>query len=122
MSTQLREGSIESDSDGTNILQHHLLYTNKDLKNYPFINIGTSIPIVKWKVTNNLSHIIRDGLLFGYSLYSGNNQRSKLDVELLSIPTNHIELFCYLNKRLLFTGKITRPDVLDCVTYVLIMK
>ena len=68
MSTQLREGSTEPDIDGTNILQKHLFYTNKDSKNYPFINIGTSIPNFIWKFTKNRSHIISNRFLFGYSL------------------------------------------------------
>ena len=54
-------------------------------------------------------------------LYSGNNQRSKLDVKSSSIPVKHLELFYCLIGRLLFTSEITRPDVLDCVTYVLTM-
>ena len=37
------------------------------------------------------------------------------------MPANHIELFYCLPGRLLITNKITRPDILDCVTYVLTM-
>ena len=44
--------------DGTNILQKHLLYTNKNLKNYPFIDISTSIPIFTWNLTKNYLQII----------------------------------------------------------------
>ena len=108
VSTQLRDGSTEPDKDGTNILQKYLFYTNKDPKNYPFINIGISIPNVTWKLTKNYSHIIRDGLISGYSSYFGNNQISKHDIESSSIPANHTELFYHLNGRLLLTRKL--PD------------
>ena len=104
-----------------NILQQHLFYTDKDPKNYLFINIGISLPIITWKLTKNCSYIIRNGLLSSYSFYSGNNQRSKLDVESSCIPVNCIELFYRLIRRLLFTSETTRPDVIDCVTYILIM-
>ena len=60
--TQLHEGSIEPNSYGTNILQKHLFYKNKDPKNYPFIDIGTSILNITWKLTKNHSHIISDRL------------------------------------------------------------
>ena len=73
VSTQLYEGSTEPNSDGTNILHQHLFYTNRNPKNYPFIDICISIPIVTWKLTKNCSHIISDRLLSTYSLYSGNN-------------------------------------------------
>ena len=116
MSIQLREGSIEPDSDGTNILQQHLSYMNEDLKNHSIIDIDTSMSIVTWKLTKNHSHIISNRLFSSYSSYSGNSLRSKLDVESSSIPINHIELFYCLTRRLLFTSKITIPDVLDCVT------
>ena len=45
-STQLRRESIEPNRNGTNLLQYHLFDTNKDLKNYIFFNVDTSIPIV----------------------------------------------------------------------------
>ena len=54
-------------------------------------------------------------------MYSGNNQRFKLDVESSSTPVKDIELFYRLIGRLLFTSEITRPDVQACVTYVLTM-
>ena len=73
------------------------------------------------KSQNNRSHIISNRILPGYSLYSGNNQRSKLNSESSSMPASHIELFYCLTRRLLFTSKIARPDVLDCVTYILTM-
>ena len=103
------------------MLQQHLFYTNKDPKNYLSIGIDTSVIIVTWKLTKNCSHIISDRLLSSYSLYSGNSQRFKLDVESSSILVKHIKLFYYLIRRLLFTSKITRLNVLDYVTYVLTM-
>ena len=122
-STQLHRGSTEPTRNGTNLLQRHLFYTNKDLKNYQFIDAGTFIPIVTWKLTKNRSYIIIDKPLSSCSLYSGNNQRSKLDIESSSIPVKDIELFCRFIRRLLFTSKIARPDVQACVTYALtIMK
>ena len=42
----LCEGSADPSSDGNNIPQQRLFYTNKDMKNYPFIDTGASIPIV----------------------------------------------------------------------------
>ena len=121
MSTQLHRGSTEPDNDATNILQKHLFYTDIDQKIHTFINISTSILNVTWKLTKNCSHMISDRLSSSYSLYSGNNQWSKLNVESSSIPLNHIELFYPLPGRLLFTSKITRPGVLGCVTYVLMV-
>ena len=57
MSTQLHEGSTEPSCGEENILQQRLSYTNDDLKNYLFIDSGTSIPIIAWKLTKNHSHI-----------------------------------------------------------------
>ena len=104
---------------GRALLQQYLFYTNKDPQNYLFINVGASIPIITWKLTKNFSHIISDRSLSSCSLYSRNNQRTTLDVESSSIPVKDVELFYRLIERLLITSKITRPDVLDCVTYVL---
>ena len=71
--TQLRKGSVEINSDGKNILQQSLFYTNKDLKSWPFIDTGTSIPIISWKFTKNRSHTISNKPISGCSIYSGNN-------------------------------------------------
>ena len=112
MSTQLRGGPTEWSSGEKNILQHK----NKDLKNYPFIDVGASIPVVAWKVTKNRSHIISNISIPSCSLHSGNNQRFKLNIESPSIPEEDIELFYCLISRLLFTSKVTRPDVQTYVT------
>ena len=109
MSTQLREGSVESSSGEENMLQQYLFYTNEDLTNYPFINTGASILIITCKLTTNRSHIISSTFTFGRSPYSGNNQRFKLNVESPSIPEKDIELFYRLIARLLFTRNIARP-------------
>ena len=45
----------------------------------------------------------------------------KLDVESSSILVKDIELLYCLIGRLLFTSKISRPDILDYVTYLLTM-
>ena len=70
---QLREGSIEPNSEGINIPQKQIFYTNGHQTNYPFINISRSISNVTWKLTKTFSHIISNRLLSGYSLYSGRN-------------------------------------------------
>ena len=92
--TQLREGSTESENEGINILQKHLFYTKENLKNYLFINIGIFIPNVTWKLTK-IAHTLLaiNGFLVIHRIRSGNNQRSKLNVELSSISANHMELF-----------------------------
>ena len=94
---------------------------NEDLKNYPFIDACASIPIVAWKLTKNSSHIISNKSFPAHLSYFENNQRFKLDVESSSIPEKDIELFHRLIGRLLFTSKITRPDVQACVTHILTM-
>ena len=67
----------------------------------------------------NQSHIISGTSIPSQSLYSGNKQRFKLNVELSSILEKDIELFYLFNGRLFFTSKITRPDVQACVIYIL---
>ena len=114
MSTQLRKGSTELSSDRSNTLQQLLFYTNKDMKNCLFIHAGTSIPIITQKLTNNHSQIISNRPLFRYLSYSGNNQRSKLDIKSSSIPVKGTELFYCLVGRFLLTNKITRPDIHTC--------
>ena len=94
-------------------------FQHKDLRNYLFIDVSASIPIVSWKLTKNCSQIINDKSIPGCSPNSGNNQRFKLVIDLPSIPEKDIELFYYLIGRLLFTSKITRLDVQVCVTYIL---
>ena len=89
------------------------------MKNYRFIDVGTSITIVTWKLMKNRSHIISDRPLSSCSSYYGSNQRSKRNDESSSIPIKDIELFYRLIGRLLFTSKITRPSVQDCVTSLL---
>ena len=114
---------ISADPNRNNGLKppQHLLYKSKGKNNYPLIDTSTSIPIVIWLLTKTFSYIIRNRLLSSYSLYFRNHQRSKLDVESSSIPANYIELLYLFIRKLLFTSKITRPDVPDYVTYVLIM-
>ena len=104
------------------MLQQRLFYTNKDLKNYLFIDTHTSILIVN-KNSQRIAHTynISDKPLSDCSSYSGNNQRFKLNVESPSIPEKDIELFYCLVGRLLFTSEITRPDVQAWVTYILTM-
>ena len=84
--TQLRKESNEPNRFGTNLLQHHLFYMNKDLENYTFIDVGTSIPSITWKLTKNLSHMISNRPLSSCSSYYGSHQRSKHNNESSSIP------------------------------------
>ena len=101
------------------IIQQRLIHTNKDAKNYPFIDTGASILIVAWKLTKNCSHIICDISIPGCSPHSGNSQRSKLNAESLSISKKDIDLLYCLIWRLLFTRKVTILDVKVCVTNLL---
>ena len=121
VSTQLRKGSTEPNSDEINMLLKRIFYKNKDMKNYPFISAGTSIPIVTWKLTKNCSHIVTNRPLSSCSLFYENNQRSKLEVESSSLPMNNIGLLYRLIGKLWFISGITRPDVQTCVTYILTM-
>ena len=102
-----------------NVLQQHLIYTNEDMKNYPFIDTSTLIPIVAWKLTKNCSHIISGISIPGRSPHSGNSQRFKLDAESPNISAKDIELLYCLIRRLLFINKINVSDVQACVTYIL---
>ena len=78
-------------------LQQHLIHTNKDMKNYPFIYTDVSIPIVAWKLTKNRSHIISDVSIPGGLSHSGNSQRFKLDAESPSMSEKDIELlYCLI--------------------------
>ena len=67
VSTQLREEHAESGRDEENMLQQHLFYTNEDLKYYPCIDAGTSIPIITCKLTKNCSNIVRGTSIPGCS-------------------------------------------------------
>ena len=117
VSTQQRRGSVDPSSAEENILQQRLIYTNKEVKNYSFIDTGASIPIVAWKLTKNHSHIISDVSIPGCSSHSGNSQRFKLDADSPSVS----ELLYYIIGSLLFTRKITISDIKACVTYIFTM-
>ena len=101
------------------LLQQHLFYTNKDLKNYTLIYVGTSITIVTWKLTKNCSHMISNRPLSSCSSYYGSYQKFKHNNKTSSIPIKNIEVFYRLNRRLLFTSNITRPNIHDCVISLL---
>ena len=94
VSTQLRRGSEEPNRNGTSLLQQHLFYTNKDPKNYTFIDVGASIPIVTWKLTKNHSHMISDRLFSSCSSYYGSHQRSKYNDKSSSI-LSHWKIIVY---------------------------
>ena len=76
------------------------------------MNTGTFIPTIAWKLTKNQSHIISDILIPGCLPHSGFNQRSKLNATSPNMSVKDIGLLYRLIKRLVFTSKITRQDVL----------
>ena len=98
-STQLHKGSTEPNTNETNLIRQYIFYTNKDLKSYTSIIIGTSIPIVTWKVENNHSHIINNRPLPSCSSYYENNQRIKCNDTSSIITIKDIELFYCLIKK-----------------------
>ena len=54
--------SVDPGYDGgeNNIPQQSIFCTNEDMRTYPLMDNGKSIPIVTWKLTKNCSHIISD--------------------------------------------------------------
>ena len=110
---------VGSSSDDDNVPQRRLLYTNEDKNNHQLMDTGTSISIIAWKLTKNRSHIISDISIPGRLPHSGFSQRFKLNDNSPSISEKDIGLLYRLIKRLLFTSKITRPDVLACVSYII---
>ena len=83
MSTQLYEEPriikiqsyrpAESRNGEENMLQQRLFNTNKDPKNYRFIDTGASIPISTCKYLKNHSHTVSRTSIPSRSQYSGNN-------------------------------------------------
>ena len=116
---QLSEGSTDLSSDEKSVLQQNLIYTNEDMKNYPFIDTDAFIPIVTWKSTKNCLHIISDISIPGCSPHSGINQRFKLNAESSRMSEKDIELLYHLIGNILFTNKVTISDVYACVIYIL---
>ena len=111
MSKPLYEISVDSNIDEDNIPQQSLLYIKEVKKNYPLMDTGTSVPIVSWKLTKKWSHIISDISISGRLPHSVFSHRFKLNVDSPSMSEKNIGLLYPFNKRLLFTSKITRPDV-----------
>ena len=68
-------GLAESRSWEENMLQQRIFYTNENLKNYCFIDTGTSIPINTCKFTKNRLHIVSGTSIPRCSSYSENDQR-----------------------------------------------
>ena len=52
-------GSVDPGYNGgeNNILQQSVFCMNEDMRTYPLMGNGKSIPIVTWKLTKNRSHI-----------------------------------------------------------------
>ena len=110
---------VDFDSDDDYVPQQRLLYTNEDKRNHPLMDTGTSIPIIAWKLTKNRSHIISDISIPGCLPHSGFSQRFKLNANSPRMSGKDIGLLYCLIKRLVLTSKITRPDVLVCVLYII---
>ena len=114
-------GSVDPgyDGDENNIPQQSICCTNKDMRTYPLIDNGKSIPIVTWKLTKNCSHIISDISIPGQIPHSGFDQRFKLDADSPSMSEKDIGLLYRLIERLLLSCKVTRPDISACVSYII---
>ena len=114
-------GSVDSgyDSGENNIPQQSIFCINEDMRTYPLMNNGKSIPIVTWKLTKNCSHIISDILIHGQIPHSGVDKRFKLDAYSPSMSEKDIELLYRLIERLLLSCKVTRPDISTCVSYII---
>ena len=110
---------IDPDNDDDNVPQQRPLYTNEGKRNYPLINNDTYIPIVAWKLTKNRSHTISDISIPGRLPHSGSSQRFVLNANSPSVSEKDIGLLHRLIEILLFSSKITRPDVLACVSYII---
>jgi len=111
---------VDPANDNNNVPQQRLLFTNKDKRNYPFINNDTYIPIVTWKITKNQSNIISDISTPGRLPHSGFSQSFVLNASSSSVSEKDICVLYHLIARLLFSSKITRQDVLTCVSYTII--
>ena len=109
---------VDPDNDDNNVPQQHLLFTNEDKRNYPFTNNNTYLPIVTWKLTKNQSHIISDISTPGRLPHSGFSQRFVLNANSPCMSEKDIGIFHRLIEKLLFSRKITRPDALACVSYI----
>ena len=110
---------IDPDNDDDNVPQQRLLFTSENKKNYSSTNNNMYNPIVTWKLTKNRSHIVSDISTPGRLPHSGFSQRFILNADSPSMSENDIGLLYRLIERLLLSSKITRPDVLACVSYII---
>ena len=110
---------IDPNNYDDNVPQQRLLFINEDKTDYPFTNNDTCIPIVTWKLTKNQSHTINDISTPGHLPHSGFSQRFILNDNSPSMSDKDIGLLHPLIERLLFSSKITRPDILACVSYII---
>ena len=110
---------VDPDDDDDNVPQQHLLFKNENKRNYSSTNIDTYIPIVIWKLTKNRAHIISDISIHGRLPHSGSSQRFVLNVNSPNMSDKDIGLLHRLIEGLRFSSKITRPDVLACVSYII---
>ena len=44
---------VDPNNDDDNVPQQRLLFTNEDKRNYPLMDISTSIKKIAWKLTKN---------------------------------------------------------------------
>ena len=110
---------VDPNDDDDNVPQQRLLFTNENKTNYASTNNDTYIPIVTWKLRKNRSHIISDISTPGRLSHSGSSQRFVLNANSPSISEKDIGLLHRLIEGLRFSSKITRPDVLACVSYII---
>ena len=106
VSKPIYEISVDPSGDKGNIPQQHLVYTNKDKKNYPLVDTGTSVPIVSWKLIKKRSHIISDISIPGRVPHSRFSQRFKLNAESPSMLEKDLGLLYRLIERLLLRSKL----------------
>ena len=100
------------------MLWQRLSNMNEDLKNYPFINTGASIPISTYKLRMNHSYIVSGISIPSCSQYSRNDQWFKADIESPSLLEKDVELFYCLVAKLLFIRKIARLDIQACIACI----
>ena len=115
------EGSVNPgyDGDENNIPQQSKFCTKEDMRTYPLMDDGKYIPIVRWKLTKNNSHIISDISIPSQTSHSDFNQRFQLDTNSPSMLEKDIGLLYRLIEKPLLSCKVTRPDISACVSYTI---
>ena len=78
-----------------------------------------SIPIISWKLTKNRSHLISNISTPGRLPHSSFSQRFVLNANSPIMSGKDIGILYRLIERLLFSSKITKPDILACASYII---